>query len=88
VECISGLQVPDEGEVRTLGLNPRQDREELHERLGAQLQPGALPPKLKMGEAVELYASFCERPVDAAVLLQRLRSGAMRGSYWRALSRG
>jgi ABC-2 type transport system ATP-binding protein len=61
VECISGLQVPDEGEVRTLGLNPRQDREELHERLGVQLQPGALPPKLKVGEAVELYALFCEQ---------------------------
>jgi ABC-2 type transport system ATP-binding protein len=53
-----------------------------------QLQQGALPPKLKVGEAVERYASFCERPADAAVLLQRLRSDAMRGSYWRALLGG
>jgi ABC-type multidrug transport system ATPase subunit len=53
-----------------------------------QLQQGALPPKLKVGEAVELHASsFYERPVDA-VLLQRLRSGAMRGSHWRTLPGG
>jgi ABC-2 type transport system ATP-binding protein len=80
--------VPDRGQARVLGLDPRQDRAELHERLGVQLQQGALPPQPKVGEAVELYASFYERPVDAAVLLQRLRLDAMRGSYWRALSGG
>ncbi len=53
-----------------------------------QLQQGALPPKLQVGEAVGLYASFYERPVDVAVLLQRLRLDAMRGSFWRALSGG
>jgi ABC-2 type transport system ATP-binding protein len=75
--------VPDRSQVRVLGLDPRQDRAELHERLGVQLQQGALPPQLKVGEAVELYASFYERPADAAVLLQRLRLDAMRGSYRR-----
>jgi ABC-2 type transport system ATP-binding protein len=80
--------VPDRSQVRVLGLDPRQDRAELHERLGVQLQQGALPPQLKVGEAVELYAPFYERPADAAVLLQRLRLDAMRGSYWRALSGG
>jgi len=87
VECLSGLG-PDGGQARTLGLDPRQDRAELHERLGVQLQQGALPPKLKVGDAVELCASFYERPADAAVLLQRLRLDATRGSYWRALSCG
>ena len=84
----SRAYVPDRGQVRVLGLDPRQDRAELHERLGVQLQQGALPPQLKVGEAVELYASFYERPADAAVLLQRLRLDATRGSYWRALSCG
>ena len=59
---------PDGGQARVLGLDPRQDREELHERLGVQLQQGAPPPQLKVGEAVELYASFYQRSVDAAVL--------------------
>jgi ABC-2 type transport system ATP-binding protein len=88
VECISGLRVPDAGEVRVLGLEPREDREELHQRLGVQLQQGALPPKLRVGEAVQLYASFYDRPADAAGLLERLGLEAKRGSYWRALSGG
>jgi len=88
VECISGLRVADGGEVRVLGLEPRRGREELHERLGVQLQQGALPPKLRVGEVVQLYASFYERPADAALLLERLGLEAKRGSYWRALSGG
>jgi len=88
VECISGLRIPDAGEVRVLGLEPRQDREQLHERLGVQLQQSALPPKLRVGEAVQLYASFYDRPADAAKLLERLGLEAKRGSYWRALSGG
>jgi hypothetical protein len=81
VECISGLRVPDGGDVQVLGLDPRQDRERFHERLGVQLQQGALPPKLKVSEAVELYASFYERPADAAKLLDRLGLEAKRASY-------
>jgi ABC-2 type transport system ATP-binding protein len=88
VECISGLRVPDAGEVRVLGLEPRQDRKELNLRLGVQLQQSTLPHKLKVGEAVQLYASFYDRPADAAGLLERLGLGAKRGSYWRALSGG
>ncbi len=88
VECVSGLRVPDAGAVRVLGLEPRQDREELHERLGVQLQQGALPPKLRVGEAIDLYAPFYDRPADAAKLLDRLGLAGKRGSYWRALSGG
>jgi ABC-type multidrug transport system ATPase subunit len=86
--CAARACGPDGGQARVLGLDARQDREELHERPGVQLQLGALPPKLKVGDAVELHASFYERPVDAAVLLQKLRLDAMRGSYWKALSGG
>lgn len=79
---------PDGGQAWVLGLDPRQDREELHERLGVQLQQGARPPALKAGEAVGLYASFYQQPADAAVLWQGLGLDAMRGSYWRAQSGG
>jgi ABC-2 type transport system ATP-binding protein len=88
VECISGLRVPDGGDVQVLGLNPRQDRERLHERLGVQLQQGALPPKLKVGEAVQLYASFYRQPADPGRLLETLGLETKRSSYWRALSGG
>lgn len=88
VECITGLRLPDRGELSVLGLDPRKDRRELHERVGVQLQQSALPPKLRVGEAVELYASFYRRPADPDQPLGALGLGARRNAYWRALSGG
>ena len=69
VECLSGLRVPDGGRLDVLGLDPQEDRRELHERVGVQLQQSALTPKIRVGEAVELYASFYRRPADGDRLL-------------------
>src|ERR1700759_1222874 len=43
VECMTGLRTPDRGEISVLGLDPRRDGRELHERVGVQLQHSALP---------------------------------------------
>src|SRR5271170_6028094 len=88
VECLSGLRVPDGGYLSVLGLNPQKDRHELHERVGVQLQHSALPPKIRVGEAVELYASFYRRPADADHLLRALGLDTKRRSYFRDLSGG
>ena len=34
VECLSGLRVPDGGSLDVLGLDPQEDRRELHESVG------------------------------------------------------
>jgi ABC-2 type transport system ATP-binding protein len=47
VECIEGLRTPDNGAVMVLGLDPRSDRADLRQRVGAQLQESALPAKMK-----------------------------------------
>ncbi|MBO0886596.1 MAG: ABC transporter ATP-binding protein [Acidimicrobiales bacterium] len=88
VECISGLRLADGGELSVLGLDPRQERQELHERVGVQLQQSALPPKLRVGEAVRLYASFYRRPAVPDELLEALGLVARRRAYWRELSGG
>ena len=88
VECLSGLRVPDSGRLDILGLDPREDRRELHERVGVQLQESALPPKIRVGEVVELYASFYRRPADGDHLLGVLGLDEKRGSYYRELSGG
>ena len=66
VECITGLRAPDRGEISVLGLDPRRDGSELHERVGVQLQQSALPELITVREAVELYASFYRDPPTAA----------------------
>jgi ABC-2 type transport system ATP-binding protein len=71
VECLEGLRKRDSGQVRILGLDPRTDAHRLHQRIGVQLQETQLPEKLKVREALELYASFYPNPADWRELLTR-----------------
>ena len=52
VECISGLRVPDSGSISVYGLSPQHDRDRIREFVGVQLQESALPPHLRVGEAL------------------------------------
>ena len=88
VECIEGLRTPDRGRVRVLGLDPRTDRAELRQRVGVQLQSCELPDKMRVGEAVALYASFYRRPADGTQLLNELGLTAKRRSPVGRLSGG
>jgi len=88
VECISGLRAADGGTISVLGRDPRRDRSELHERVGVQLQHSALPDRMKVGEAVDLYASFYERPADGRELISSLGLEAARDQYYGKLSGG
>ncbi len=63
------------GEVRILGLDPRIDGHQLHQRIGVQLQETQLQDKLKVREALELYASFYPDPADWRELLEPLGAG-------------
>src|SRR5580704_5243628 len=71
VECMEGLRRQDGGEVRILGLDPRHDRHRLHQGIGVQLQETQLQEKLRVHEALELYASFYPNPADWHELLER-----------------
>jgi ABC-2 type transport system ATP-binding protein len=71
VECLEGLRRRDTGQVRILGLDPRADGHRLHQRIGVQLQETRLQDRLKVREALELYASFYPDPADWRELLDR-----------------
>ena len=71
VECLEGLRKRDGGQVRILGLDPKTDGHRLHQRIGVQLQETQLQDKLKVREALELYASFYPDPADWRELLDR-----------------
>jgi ABC-2 type transport system ATP-binding protein len=70
VECIEGLRQRDGGQVRVLGLDPKTQGHKLHQRIGVQLQESQLQDKLKVREALDLYASFYPHPADWRELLQ------------------
>ena len=88
VECIAGLREPDGGTVRVLGLDPQRDRAALHEHVGVQLQEGAMPPKIRVAEALELFASFYRHPASAEELMVLLGLSAKRHEYFKRLSGG
>lgn len=69
VECIAGTIMPDGGRVVVLGVDPARQRRFVRERVGYQLQSTALPATLRVGEALELFATFYESPADTAGLL-------------------
>jgi ABC-2 type transport system ATP-binding protein len=88
VECIEGLRSPDGGSISVLGLHPARDRAELRRVLGIQLQASELPDKLRVAEAIELYASFYPSPADPRELLERWGLGAKRNTAFGNLSGG
>ncbi|MFG1697550.1 ABC transporter ATP-binding protein [Nonomuraea sp. NPDC049309] len=88
VECVAGLRERDGGTVRVAGLDPAADRDELRRVLGMQLQSAALPEKIKVWEALDLYASFYPDPADWRELLERVGLGPKRGTAFKKLSGG
>ena len=61
---------------------------ELRERIGIQFQAAALPPRIKVGEALDLFASFYRRSVDWRPLLERMGLLDRSNAYVAKLSGG
>ena len=88
VECLEGLRRRDAGQVRILGLDPKTDGHRLHQRIGVQLQETQLQDKIKVREALELYASFYPDPADWRELLDRWGLAGKRHTRFGKLSGG
>ena len=71
VECMEGLRRRDGGQVRVLGLDPQTQGHWLHQRIGVQLQDTQLPDRMRVGEALDMYASFYPDPADWREVLDR-----------------
>ena len=56
VEILQGLRSRDSGAVQVLGSDPGRDRRRLRTLIGSQLQTSALPERLRVGEALSLFA--------------------------------
>jgi ABC-2 type transport system ATP-binding protein len=88
IECIEGLREPDGGTIQVLGLHPLRDRYRLRERIGIQFQSAALPDRLRVWEALDLFASFYRSSVDWQPLLEQMGLAEKRDAYFAKLSGG
>lgn len=64
VECLQGLRERDAGTVDVLGFDPRTAGTQLRQSIGSQLQESALPDRIRVWEALDLFASISGRRVD------------------------
>jgi ABC-2 type transport system ATP-binding protein len=86
VECIQGLRRPDSGSLRVLGHDPATQAGQLRPLIGSQLQDSALPDRLRVAEAIELFAT--PRAQDGGELLGRFGLAQRSRSAFCSLSGG
>jgi len=89
MECIEGLRKPDRGTISVLGLDPFRQVYKLQNRIGVQLQQAQLQKRIKVWEAVDLWASlYRKKEVDGERLLEQLGLADKRGAWFMNLSGG
>ena len=88
IECIEGLRQQNSGSVQLLGMDPLKNRRGIAQHIGIQLQESALPQRLRVGEAMDLFASFYEQRVNNEDLLDTLGLSEKRSSPFKKLSGG
>jgi ABC-2 type transport system ATP-binding protein len=88
VEILEGLRTADRGKVRVCGLDPETSGERFKEKIGAVLQSTALPDKLRVKEAIELFAQFYRKRASTDDLLRRFQLDEKRDAFYSHLSGG
>src|SRR6202046_1084392 len=89
MECVEGIRKPDRGTISVLGLDPFREVYQLQERIGVQLQQAQLQKRIKVWEAVDLWASlYRKKSVDGERLLEQLGLVDKRDAWFMNLSGG
>src|SRR5678815_751574 len=86
MECVEGVRRPDRGVISVLGLDPFRDVYALQEKIGVQLQAAQLQKRIKVWEAVDLWASLYRRHLDGGALLEQLGLNDKRDAWFMTLS--
>ncbi len=89
MECVEGIRKPDRGSISVLGLDPFRDVYQLQDRIGVQLQQAHLQKRIKVWEAMHLWAALYKKPVSQGErLLEQLGLSEKRNAWFMTLSGG
>jgi ABC-2 type transport system ATP-binding protein len=88
VECLQGLRNPDAGHLRVLGFDPQADKAMLRRHIGSQLQESALPDRIRVWEALDLFASFTPKSQDWHILMEQWGLTGKQNASFGSLSGG
>ena len=88
MECVEGLRTPERGTISVLSLDPFRHVYQLQDRIGVQLQEAQLQKRIKVWEALHLWASLYPNPADGDRLLEQLGLTEKRNAWFMTLSGG
>src|SRR5580704_10296766 len=89
MECVEGVRGADGGTISVLGLDPARDAYKLQDRIGVQLQQAQLQKRIKVWEAMDLWAAIYRRPAaNGEKLLTQLGLAEKRDAWFMTLSGG
>jgi ABC-2 type transport system ATP-binding protein len=88
IEILEGLRPRSGGQALVLGFDPDRQKQQLKDRIGVCLQATNLPAKIRVQEALELFASFYTRSLSPDQLLKRLQLTEKRTAFYETLSGG
>jgi ABC-2 type transport system ATP-binding protein len=88
VECLQGLRNSTSGNILVLGLDPQADKTELRRQIGSQLQESALPDRIRVWEALDLFASFTQKQQDWHILMDQWGLTPKKNASFGSLSGG
>jgi ABC-2 type transport system ATP-binding protein len=88
IEILEGLNTPDSGDVRILGLSWNDNEQEIRERIGVSLQETQFSEKITVYETLRLFRSFYRRGPDPEELLRSLSLDEKRNARVGKLSGG
>ena len=88
IECLEGLQRPDGGTVRVLGVDPHRADADHRARVGVMLQDGGLPQSVSPLRLLRHLASLTEGPGLGERLVRELDIETFGGTPVRRLSGG
>ena len=88
IEILVGLRKADSGTVSVCGMDPGREQTALKQRIGAQLQATVLPDKIRVEEALALFAGFYQEPASIELLLERFGLMEKRARFFEKLSGG
>ncbi|MYL19514.1 ATP-binding cassette domain-containing protein [Halobacillus litoralis] len=72
LEMIEGILKPDSGSIDVLGLTPNRQLQQLNQQIGVQFQSASIQKKMKVKEALDLFAAFYPGEARKAQLVEML----------------
>ncbi len=88
IEILEGMRTPDSGTARVCSLDPQGSGEKFKETIGAVLQSTSLPDKIRVAEAIQMFANFYRDRADTGSLLKRFQLEEKSQAFYHHLSGG